>query len=111
MEEFLNFMQNYAEQSRTNTFEDFDYCKKFTRDYALERMKTSNDTNELMVIYNMAAHYCNEDPAGIYYMINMVAGPNPRVSVRMHVLAKLLQEMGREQLQFDSVLQPLPGLD
>ena len=100
MDELNEFLQSYAvEVAKFNHLEDADFegCKIINRNFALKHMRAKQACiNELMLIYNMAAHFSTKDPAGIYYAINMISGPKPLLHVNMTTFALLLCEMSRD---------------
>jgi hypothetical protein len=49
--------------------------------------------NREFIIYNMAGHVSPEDPAGIYYALSKISGPNPELPVNLEVFGKLLCKM------------------
>ena len=95
MDHFSSLLIQYSSESSGHNVseEGFEMCKQYTREYALSRMKTSRHVNELMVIYNMAAHYGPSDPAGIWFLLRSVCGASPLFTVDLFVLGQLLQEM------------------
>lgn len=109
MEELTAFMHNYAaELQREKEWGSFDFepVKRASRDFALTKMRQSENISELMLIYNMALYYSPEDPGGIYYMMRQICGPNPKVCVEMRVLGELLLEMSAATLLSSRFTQP-----
>lgn len=93
MNAFLEFLDMYKQQRGVYSDSDFELLKHINRSFSLERMKKDKHTKELMLIYNMGAHVSPEDPAGIYYALRKISGPNPELCVNLEVFGKLLCEM------------------
>ena len=95
--EFARFLLRYHTLAGECHGADFEFCKHVNRLFALERLCHRNAAvNELMLIYNMAAHLSCDDPAGIWYVLDMISGPNPKLRIDMSTFGKLLCEMGTE---------------
>lgn len=88
LDELLNA---YKDQIPSQYF-DSNASRIVTRQFALGRLtQHSDETAELILIYNMSTHICPEDPAGLYYAINMISGPLPKVD--LNKLGRLLCEL------------------
>ena len=93
MEYLSNFLNDYSEDIRHETYSDscLEICKQINRIFALQKMsENSANIEELMLIYNMAAHFSPQDPAGIYYALNQLDGST---NVNCEAFGKLLLEL------------------
>jgi hypothetical protein len=83
--------------------------KHINRSYSLELLKKDKHSKELMLVYNMAGHVSPEDPAGIYYALSKISGPNPVLRVNLEVLGKLLCEIAEHVYREAAQLKEGPG--
>lgn len=93
MDAFHEFLDMYKQQTGLYSESELQGLKHINRSFSLELMKKDNHSTELMLIYNMAGHLSPEDPAGIYYALSKILGPNPALRVNLAVFGKLLCKM------------------
>lgn len=89
----VSFLNDYNEDIRHQTFSEscLETCKRINRSFALLKMsENSENIEELMLIYNMAAHFSPQDPAGVYHALQHLSGPT---KVNCEAFGKLLVEL------------------
>ena len=85
---------SYQKIGGVYTDHDFDAYKYFHRDRILNQMRSNpHEVTELMLLYNMLVNLHPQDPAGIYFILSKISGPEPVVRVNFDVLGRLLIEM------------------
>jgi len=80
--------------ARTKGFHfDIEVFKKEARDFALSKMSDARIFAEVMLIYNMSVHSCNNDPYAFLFLMDRLYD-SKQPTLRLDVLGSLLNEFG-----------------